>query len=280
MSIALPSEIEQIIRNAIAEDVGAGDVTSRSILPPDLDVDARLVAKSAGVVAGMDVAKAVFAAIDARLVFEARVDDGGPVDAGTEIAVIRGAAQSVLMAERTALNFLQRMSGIATATRAFVERVAGTGAIILDTRKTAPGLRVLDKMAVRAGGGRNHRMGLFDMVLIKDNHIDACGTMTEAVTRVRRSPDSTLPIEVECRTLADVLEALPLGVNRLLLDNMTPGEVQVCVEAVAGRVPLEVSGNVTLGNVRDYGLTGVSFISVGALTHSVQALDISLIVSL
>jgi nicotinate-nucleotide pyrophosphorylase (carboxylating) len=268
-----------IIRHALAEDVGAGDVTSRNILPPELRARARVVAKSAGVMAGLDVARAVFAEVDARVAFEARVADGTAVAPGTEVAVVDGPALALMTAVRTALNFLQRMSGIATTTRAFVDLVAGTGASILDTRKTAPGLRALDKQAVRAGGGHNHRFGLFDMVLIKDNHIDACGTISEAIGRVRRSTDAGLPIEVECRSLEDVRESLPFGLNRLLLDNMTIEEVRACVAFVDGRVPLEVSGNVTLANVRDYALTGVDCISVGALTHSVQALDVSLVVT-
>ena len=268
-----------IVRTAIAEDVGAGDVTSRAILPPEREARARVIARSGGVIAGLSVAQTVFAEVDGRIVCDLLADEGEVVDTGREIAVVTGPAASILTAERTALNFLQRMSGIATLTRHFVDRVAGTGAIILDTRKTAPGLRALDKMAVRAGGGRNHRFGLFDMVLVKDNHIDVCGTITEALDRVRRNADPALPIEVECRTMAQVLEAMPLGANRLLLDNMTPAQVRECVDAVGGRVPLEVSGNVTLANVRDFALTGVAFISVGALTHSVQALDISLVVS-
>jgi len=275
----LPPDIVRIVRTALAEDVGIGDVTSLAILPPDLRIHALVIARRAGVVAGLEVAQGIFLEVDGGIACGLHVVDGAAVAAGAVIAEVDGPAVSVLTAERTALNVLQRMSGIATLTRQFVDRVAGTGAVILDTRKTAPGLRTLDKMAVRAGGGRNHRLGLFDMVLIKDNHIDACGTIGEAVARVRRSADPALPVEVECRTLAHVLEALPLGADRLLLDNMTPAQVRECVEAVAGRVPLEVSGNITLATVRDYAVTGVAYISVGALTHSVQALDISLVVS-
>jgi nicotinate-nucleotide pyrophosphorylase (carboxylating) len=271
--------VVRAVRAALAEDVGTGDVTSRAILAPDHHAHARLIVKRGGVIAGLEVARAVFAEVDRRIGFHPCVEEGRPVEAGTVVAEVTGPAASVLTAERTALNVLQRMSGIATLTRQFVDRVAGTGTVILDTRKTAPGLRAADKMAVRAGGGRNHRAGLFDMVLIKDNHIDACGTITEAVARVRRHADPALAIEVECRTLAHVLEALPLGVDRLLLDNMTPAAVRECVHAVGGRVPLEVSGNVTLATVRDYAQTGVACISVGALTHSVQALDISLVVT-
>lgn len=266
----------RIVHEALAEDVGAGDVTSLSILPVEMQLRAKVVAKAPGVIAGLRVFENVFAQLDDRIRVRTAVADGEQVGAGAEIANVDGAAIPVLAGERTALNFLQRMSGIATVTRAFVDRVAGTGAVILDTRKTVPGLRVLDKMAVRAGGGQNHRMGLYDMVLIKDNHIDACGSITEAMLRVRRGAYSTVPVEVECRTAADVSEAVALAPDRILLDNMDVTNVRRCVELVAGRVPLEVSGNITLDNVRAYAETGVAFVSVGALTHSVRALDLSL----
>ena len=271
--------VASIVRSALAEDVGSGDVTSQSILDPDQRLRGRVVAKAEGVVAGLTVAAEVFAQVNSDIAWTPLVGDGAPVRAGDMVARIDGPAVGILTGERTALNFLQRMSGIATMTRAFVDRVQGTGATILDTRKTAPGLRVLDKMAVRAGGGGNHRMGLFDMVLIKDNHLDACGSIAEAVARVRRRVGDALPIEVECRTAADVQACLPLALDRLLLDNMSVEDVRACVVLAAGAVPLEVSGNVTLDNVLAYAGTGVAFISVGALTHSVRALDLSLIVS-
>lgn len=271
--------VTAIVRRALREDVGSGDVTSLSILPAGRRVRGRVVAKAAGVVAGLTVAAEVFSQVDPRIEWTPLVGEGAVVRAGDIVATLDGPAMGILTGERTALNVLQRMSGIATTTRAFVDRVQGTGTTILDTRKTAPGLRALDKMAVRSGGGRNHRMGLFDMVLIKDNHIDACGSITEAVARVRRRVGATLPIEVECRTLADVEACLPLALDRLLLDNMSVQDVRACVALAAGAVPLEVSGNVTLDNVRKYADTGVQFISVGALTHSVRALDLSLLVS-
>lgn len=271
--------VASIVRSALTEDVGSGDVTSVSILAPDRRVRGRVVAKAPGVVAGLAVAAEVFAQVDAQIQWTPKVGDGARVAPGDVVATLEGPAAGILAGERTALNFLQRMSGIATATRAFADRVQGTGATILDTRKTAPGLRVLDKMAVRAGGGRNHRMGLFDMVLIKDNHIDACGSIPEAVARVRRRAGATLPIEVECRTPADVGVCLPLALDRLLLDNMSVPDVRACVALAAGAVPLEASGNITLDNVREYAETGVDFVSVGALTHSVRALDLSLLVS-
>ena len=269
-------DVAQIVQWALAEDVGSGDATSLSILPRDLQVRAHLIAKASGVIAGLDVATEVFTQLDARVSFQPMIHDGSAVEPGSKVAQVNGPAIGVLAGERTALNFLQRRSGIATATRAFVDRVRGTEAVILDTRKTAPGLRMLDKAAVRAGGGQNHRMGLHDMVLVKDNHIDACGSITAAVVRVRASEFATLPLEVECRTEDDVREAVGLGPDRILLDNMDVDQVQHCVDIVAGRVPLEVSGNVTLDNVGAYARTRVAFISVGALTHSVRALDLSL----
>ena len=269
-------DMARIVSHALAEDVGSGDATSLSTLPADLQVRAAIVAKAAGVIAGIGAASEVFAQLDASVVVEPTVVDGTLVDVGSRVAAISGPAAAVLAGERTALNFLQRMSGIATITRAYVDCVRGTGAVILDTRKTAPGLRMLDKEAVRAGGGQNHRMGLFDMVLIKDNHIDACGSIAAAIARVRSGRYAALPLEVECRTEADVLEAISWVPDRILLDNMTVEQVRACVALVAGRVPIEVSGNISLDNVRGYAETGVTWISVGALTHSVRALDLSL----
>ena len=269
-------DMAQIVRQALAEDVGSGDATSLSTLPSDLQIRAAIVAKAPGVIAGIAVASEVFAQLDAAVVVKPLLGDGSEVEAGSNIAEIIGPAVAVLAGERTALNFLQRMSGIATLTRAYVDRVHGTGAVILDTRKTVPGLRMLDKEAVRAGGGQNHRMGLFDMVLIKDNHIDACGSIARAIARVRSGRYAALPLEVECRTEADVQEAVALAPDRILLDNMTVEQARQCVALVAGLVPIEVSGNVSLDNVRAYAETGVTWISVGALTHSVRALDLSL----
>ena len=274
--MAVSSDVAQMVRVALAEDVKTGDATSLSTLSPELQIRAVVTAKAPGVVAGLDVATEVFAQLDRRITFQPSIDEGSAVVPGDRVAEVSGPAIAVLAGERTALNFLQRMSGIATATRRFVDSVRGTNAIILDTRKTAPGLRMLDKAAVRAGGGQNHRMGLYDMVLVKDNHIDACGSITAAVVRVREGQFAALPLEVECRTEADVREAVALSPDRILLDNMDMDQVRSCVGIVAGRVPLEVSGNVTLDNVAAYAQTGVAFISVGALTHSVRALDLSL----
>ncbi len=215
----MPSEIVQCLERALAEDIGSGDVTTNSIVPPEAVLRGRILAKDNGVVAGLDIAKAVFLMLDPQIEFKTNVAEGAQVTKGTVLANISGSARALLTGERTALNVLGRMSGIATLTRRFVDQVSGTSARILDTRKTAPGLRAIDKLAVRRGGGENHRIGLFDMVLIKDNHIDFAGSITAAVGRAR-SAGTNLEIEVEARTLSDVQEALDLGVERILLDNM------------------------------------------------------------
>ncbi|MBC7241020.1 MAG: carboxylating nicotinate-nucleotide diphosphorylase [Anaerolineae bacterium] len=271
-------EILQIIRRALDEDIGPGDVTSQWTLPAELELEGKLLAKADGVVAGLAVAAAVFHLVDERVRFISLCQDGQRARAGDVLAVVQGPARAVLGAERTALNFLQRMSGIATAARRYVDAVAGTGAVILDTRKTAPGLRVLDKWAVRLGGGQNHRFGLFDMVLIKDNHIAAAGGITQAVARVRAHNQAGLPVEVEVKSLTELEEALAIQppLDRIMLDNMDLETMRRAVEMTAGRVPLEASGGVSLERVRAIAETGVDYISVGALTHSVTALDISL----
>jgi quinolinate synthase len=264
-----------LIELAVTEDIGPGDATSEGILPPDMRLRGRVVAKEHGVVAGLPVAEAVFHRIDPALQFTAHVKDGARVSPGTLLAEVDGPARGMLAAERTALNFLQRLSGIATLTRSFVDAVAGTGASILDTRKTHPGYRILEKYAVRMGGGQNHRMSLYDMVLIKDNHIDAAGSITSAVERSRASFPN-LPIEVEVRDMAELREALALNLDRVMLDNMDLDEMRAAVALVAGRVSLEASGGVDLDRVAAIAATGVDFISVGALTHSAPALDISM----
>jgi quinolinate synthase len=269
-----------LIDLAITEDIGPGDATSIATLDPELEVCGRVVAKAAGVVAGLPVAEAVFLSVDPAVRFEARVIDGQEVVPGEPVALVTGRAVSLLAAERTALNFLQRLSGIATLTRQYVDAVATTGATILDTRKTVPGYRVLDKYAVRMGGGQNHRLSLFDMALIKDNHIDATGGIREAVGRVRdRYPD--LPVEVEVRDLDELRQALAIEppLDRILLDNMDLETMRAAVRLAAGRVPLEASGGVRLDGVAEIAATGVDLISAGALTHSAPALDISMKVS-
>src|SRR5215813_838752 len=220
MTSELPAEISRYITRALEEDIGPGDVTTNTIVPADASLRGRIIAKQDGVVAGLEIARQVMLTLNQQVNFVAEVEDGSRVTRGTVLANLDGSARALLTGERTALNFLGRMSGIATLTRKFVDAVSGTKAIILDTRKTAPGLRITDKLAVRLGGGQNHRTGLFDMVLIKDNHIDFAGSITTAVKRVRATGTS-LEIEVETRTLADVQEALSLRVERILLDNMT-----------------------------------------------------------
>ena len=271
----LSDELHACVSQALQEDLGSGDVTTRITVPDDLRAGARLAANEAGVVSGLEVAEAVFRELDPEVAFTALVQDGSRVTPHQVLATISGKARAILSAERTALNFLGRMSGIATVTRHFVDAVAGTGVQILDTRKTAPGLRLVDKQAVRHGGGRNHRMGLYDLILIKDNHIDLAGSLVEAVRRAQAA-GSGLEIEVEARTLEDVQAGLEAGVRRILLDNMKPEMMKQAVTLGRGRAPLEASGDVSLDNVRQIAETGVDDISVGALTHSAKVFDVSL----
>jgi nicotinate-nucleotide pyrophosphorylase (carboxylating) len=272
---ALYAEVLQNIRLALEEDIRSGDVTTDSIVPSDASLRGRVIAKQGGVVAGLQVAEGVWRELNDAVVFTQKVSEGAKVENKTVVAEVNGPARALLTGERTALNFLGRMSGIATLTRQFVDAVSTTRAIILDTRKTAPGLRFVDKLAVRTGGGQNHRAGLFDMVLIKDNHIDFAGSITAAVTKVRKAGMS-FEIEVEARTLEHVREALALGVERILLDNMSLDTMREAVQMVDGRAKLEASGNVSLENVLEVARTGVHFISVGALTHSPRVFDVSL----
>ena len=268
-------DLEAIVARALDEDVGAGDVTTAATVPPGTRARARITQKQPGAVFGIDAAETTFRALDpdvrlTRQASEGRWRDGGPV------LDIEGDAAAVLTAERTALNFLQRLSGVATMTARYVEAVAGTGARVLDTRKTTPGLRALEKAAVAAGGGTNHRAGLYDAILIKENHAAMAGGVAAAV-RAARAAAPHVPLEVECRTIAEVDEALAAGAPRLLLDNMTPARLRDAVARVDGRAELEASGGVTLETIRDTASTGVQFVSVGALTHSAPALDLSLL---
>lgn len=271
----LPADITSSIQRALEEDIGSGDATTNSIVPADATLRGQIIAKQDGVIAGLEIARAVFRVLDQSIVFESSITDGEKVSNRTVVANLYGSARALLTAERTALNFLGRMSGIATLTREFVDEVIGTSAVILDTRKTAPGLRTTDKLAVKLGGGDNHRIGLFDMILIKDNHIDFAGSITAAVQRAR-SANSGLEIEVETRTLDDVREALSLEVERILLDNMSPDMMREAVQINGGRAKLEASGNVTLDTVLEVARTGVDYISIGALTHSPKVFDVSL----
>ena len=275
MAETLSPLIYEAIRRALAEDIGPGDATSNSIIPPDATMHGQIIAKEDGIVAGLDVAQAVFAEFDSTVTFTVQVDEGERVGNRQVLATAFGSARSLLTGERTALNFLGRMSGIATLTRQFVDSVAGTKAVILDIRKTAPGLRMVDKLAVKRGGGQNHRIGLYDMILIKDNHIDFAGSVEEAVRRARAA-NANLEIEVEARTLEDVEAALKLRVERILLDNMSVEMMTEAVRITNSQAKLEASGNVNLDTVRKIAETGVDFISIGALTHSARVFDVSL----
>ncbi len=271
-----PALIDRIIRAALAEDIGDGDVTTLNTIPADMTLHGVFLAKEAGVVAGLEVVRRVFRQLDATVELTFTVADGDRVEPRQVFGTVSGPGRALLTGERVALNFLQRMSGIATLTRRYVDAVAGTRAVILDTRKTAPGLRVLDKWAVRLGGGQNHRFGLYDMAMIKDNHIAAVGGIAEAVRRVRAGDPRGRPIEVEVTTLEQLREALAQPIDRILLDNMSLAQMREAVQIAAGRIPLEASGNVNLDTVAAIAATGVDYISSGALTHSVRALDISL----
>ncbi len=270
---------ESLIDLALAEDIGSGDVTTLATVPPGTHARATLVAKAEGVLSGVDVAGAVFRRVNPALDYRVRTGDGSRVRPGDVVAKVEGLAQGILAAERVALNLLQRLSGTATLTAAFVAAVAGTNARIVDTRKTTPGLRALEKAAVRHGGGRNHRAGLADGILIKDNHLAAVGgpdRVTRAVQRAQASAPHTLRVEVEVTTLEEVAEAVAAGADIILLDNMDLATMREAVGLVAGRARLEASGGVRLDTVRAIAETGVDIISVGALTHSAPALDISL----
>lgn len=270
------AEIDRIVSLALAEDIGAGDVTSLATVPAESSGRAVFQAKAEGVLAGMPVLTAVYAGVDPSVRVEILLNDGAALRRGDRIAVVEGPSRSLLTGERVALNFLQHLSGIATRTRHFVRLVEGTGARIVDTRKTVPGMRALAKYAVRAGGGQNHRFALYDGVLIKDNHIQASGGITPAVRRAREIAPHLLRVEVEVETLDQVREALDAGADILLLDNMDLDTLREAVTLCRGRALTEASGGVHEGTVRAIAETGVDLISVGALTHSVTALDISL----
>jgi nicotinate-nucleotide pyrophosphorylase (carboxylating) len=273
------SSILRLIQIAIQEDVGSGDVTTESTVPLDNTALARFVVKQDGVVCGLPVLPLVFRDFSPEIDLALLVEEGANVVAGTVIATVEGPAHALLGAERTALNFIQRMSGVATKTRQYVGKIEGTEAKILDTRKTIPGWRLLDKYATGVGGAVNHRMGLYDMVMIKDNHITACGGIRQAVGRCIEELHGRAPlkIEVEARNLDDVYEVLAcVGVDRVMFDNFTPAQVAEGVRIVNKSIETEASGGITWENVRDYASTGVDFVSVGAITHSAVALDISM----
>lgn len=273
----LVTNAKRNVREALKEDLGTGDVTGKATIPADQILIGKFKAKEDLVVSGLEIAKMVFQELDkvGHLTFEPATKDGQSVKTGDFLATVIGSGRVLLSGERTALNFLQRLSGVATLTQKYVEAVAGTKAIILDTRKTTPGLRILEKQAIVDGGGQNHRIGLYDMYLIKDNNIEAAGSITKAMEMVRKNNRQNLLIEVEVANFEQLREALALRPDRIMLDNMNLEMMRQAVEITNGQVPLEASGGVNLGSVRDIALTGIDFISVGALTHSAPAVDIN-----
>jgi nicotinate-nucleotide pyrophosphorylase (carboxylating) len=285
MMTRMDEDVGSIIRRALAEDIGDGDVTTACTVPAATAYEGKMVAKATGIIAGLEIARMTFGlaaemqGMPGQVEFLSFSTDGDRVNRGDVFATVRGPGRVLLTAERTALNFLQRMSGIATLTACYVAAVRGTRAKILDTRKTAPGLRLLDKQAVALGGGTNHRYGLYDRVLIKENHIAAAGGIRAAVEQVWALDIRRRPIEVEVQTLAELEEALALNVDQIMLDNMSVPQMREAVRLTDGRVPLEASGNVSLETVAEIAATGVAHISVGKLTHSVEAFDISFLLN-
>ncbi|MBS6459158.1 MAG: carboxylating nicotinate-nucleotide diphosphorylase [Alistipes sp.] len=272
--------VDELIELAIKEDLGDGDHTSLCCIPPQERGRMRLLCKQEGIIAGIEIAQLILQRLDPTIEFEKILDDGARVKVGDVAFYVTGRLQSLLQAERILLNVMQRMSGVATQTAVYADRIADLHTKVLDTRKTTPGMRVLDKMAVKIGGGENHRIGLFDMILLKDNHIDFAGGVRKAVEAAReylKAKGKNIPIECEVRTLEDIDEVFAAGgVDRIMFDNFTPEMTRLAVEKVAGRCETESSGGITLDTLRDYALTGVDFISVGALTHQIKSLDMSL----
>jgi nicotinate-nucleotide pyrophosphorylase (carboxylating) len=276
--VDLAESLDRVVAAALAEDVGDGDLTTEGVVPADTRCTAELLVKEPGVLCGVTAAARVFQTLDPDVTVEALVEEGARLTGPTTVARLEGPARAILTGERTALNLLGRLSGIATLTSRYVDAVAGTRTRILDTRKTTPGLRSLERYAVRCGGGRNHRFGLHDAILLKENHLRIAGGIGPATAALASRNGAVL--EVEAETIAEVAEALEAGVDRILLDNMSVSDVAGAVELAGGRVPLEASGGITLENVRAYAETGVDFISVGALTHAARSLDVSLEVAL
>jgi nicotinate-nucleotide pyrophosphorylase (carboxylating) len=269
-------DVQAVIDRALAEDMPSGDVTTAAIVLPDRPAKAVLLAKENGILAGIDIFGRVFKTLDHKVIVKRRLRDGSPFRAGRILAELRGPAAVILKGERTALNIIQRLSGVATTTRSYVDSIAGTGVQILDTRKTTPGFRDLEKYAVRMGGGRNHRRDLSSMVLVKDNHLAVAGGVGRAVAAVRAAYGRRFRVEVEAATITQVLEAAGAGVDWIMLDNMTVPMMKRAVRLVGSRVKLEASGNINLRNIRRVAETGVNYISVGKLTHSIHSIDLSL----
>ena len=275
-SILNIESIKSVIDYALKEDIGNGDITTNSLIPIGLQTKATMVAKSTGVIAGLAIAEYVFRTLSTDITWKTFVKDGDKVSKGDLILEISGSYRALLTGERVALNFLQRMSGIATMTANYVDTLKGYKTKILDTRKTVPGLRLLDKYAVLMGGGTNHRIGLYDMVLIKDNHIKIAGGITNAVTQIKKNLSDGIKIEVETTTIEEVHEALAAGVDIIMLDNMSNSTMAESVRIIGGQAKVEASGNMTMDRLKEVAATGVDFISIGALTHSVTAFDISM----
>lgn len=270
----------QLVREALSEDIGSGDITAQATIKADASVSASIFSKQNGVLSGIQVAVYAFSSLDNTLKFKQFFEDGAVISSEDEILQITGKTTSILMSERVALNFLSHLSGVATLTRSYVERIKDTSAKIIDTRKTTPLLRALEKEAVRAGGGYNHRMGLYDMILIKENHIKAAGSISKAVEQTHKFLSMVkldARIEIETTNLDEVIEALSVRVDRIMLDNMSLKDIRKAVEIVEGRVELEASGGITLETVRAVALTGIDYISVGALTHSFNSFDFTLL---
>lgn len=276
----LNEQTKKLISLALAEDIGKGDVTTSLIVNNKLNGIATLVVKTNGIICGVELAKYICRTFDKRIKIKTLVNDGDTVSAGQKVAELYGSYASLLTIERTLLNFMQRMSGIATIANEFVKKLSGTKTVLLDTRKTVPGHRLLDKYAVKIGGGTNHRIGLFDMILIKENHIAAAGSITKAVKKLLRVKPIRMKVEVETTNLKEVSEALLSGSDIIMLDNMSLTETKNAVKLINGKCKVEASGGITLNNARKIALTGVDYISVGAVTHSVKALDIAMYIEL
>ncbi len=276
----MDKELSAFIENALREDIGAGDFSSLACVPAEAQGKAHLLVKENGVIAGIRIAKAILQQVDSEIIFSQLIKDGTFVKTGDIAFTVAGKSQSILKAERLLLNVMQRMSGIATETARYVEKIKGTNAKILDTRKTTPGVRFLEKEAVRLGGGTNHRMGLYDMIMLKDNHIDFAGGIEQAIIKTNRFLEEnnlSLKIEIECRNFDELHQVLAIGkVDRIMLDNFTPDETRKALALINGRYETESSGGIVYENIRDYAECGVDFISVGALTHQIRSLDMSL----
>lgn len=268
--------VDELIELALREDIGSGDITTDATVSPDIDGTGDVIAKDDFILAGLDVARNVFIRLDPQVFFSTTFKDGDSVKKGRIVFSVRGKLSSILKAERTSLNFIQRLSGIATLTRIYVDRLKGSSVRIVDTRKTTPGWRILEKYAVKIGGGSNHRMGLFDGILIKDNHIAACGGIRTAVDSARKRIHHLVKIEVEVTDMAELTEALSAGADVIMLDNMTPDQIRKAVKEINSKALVEVSGGVNLDNLSLLAETGVDFISVGALTHSAKNVDMSM----